>query len=290
MDVLVTGGNGFLGHYVTTALKDAGHTPIIFDRRWIPETNLHQVLGDVRDSTEVSESVARVQGVIHLAGVLGTQETIHDPWPALETNVGGSLHVFKACADYKVPCAYITVGNHWMQNSYAITKTCAERFAWMANKEWGAQIAVVRALNAYGPGQKSHPVRKIIPSFIERGLRGQSIQVYGDGLQVMDMIHARDVADILVRALQCGPHPEGIPYEAGTGRTTTVREIAEMVALYTGSHEPIVYLPMRPGEPVHAVVLGKPSTLTPLYQNHLATPMTLETGLAETVEWYMEHR
>ena len=56
--------------------------------------------------------------------------------------------------DSKIPAVYIAVGNHWMNNSYSITKTTAERFALMYNKEHGTKIAVVRGLNAYGPRQK----------------------------------------------------------------------------------------------------------------------------------------
>ncbi len=74
-----------------------------------------------------------------------------------------------------------------MNNSYSITKTCAERFAWMFNREHGTRISVVRALNAYGPGQKSEPVRKIMPNFILPALRGEAIIVYGAGSQVMEI-------------------------------------------------------------------------------------------------------
>lgn len=284
MQVLVTGGQGFIGRYVIATLQAQGHTPVSFDRaRTIAPACAH-VLGDVRDSVAVAESVARVEGVIHLAAVLGTQETVAAPEIAIATNISGSVTVFQACARFHVPCVYITVGNHWMQNPYSITKTCAERFAWMANQEWGARIAVVRALNAYGPGQRAAPVRKIVPAFMEAARTGRAIEIYGDGLQIMDMIHVRDVADILVRALLV-PHGQyQTPFEAGTGRRTTVREIAMMVARAGGSAHLPVYLPMRPGEPWSSVVLGDPETLRPLYDGRLPRQTTLEEGLAELID------
>lgn len=295
MRVLVTGGRGFLGRYVIDNLVLRGLTPVSFDWRGTTEERrgCEHVLGDVRDPTAVMEAVARVDGVIHLAAILGTQETVTDPRPSMKTNIGGSLHVFHACARRQVPCTYVTVGNHWMQNSYAITKTCAERFAWMYNREFGAKIAVVRALNAYGPGQKSRPVRKIIPNFIEPALIGSPLTVYGDGQQVMDMIHVRDVADVLVRALvvphDCYIYDRDAPpvFEAGTGRHTTVREIAELVIALTHSPSTIHYVPMRPGEPDGAVVVGNPNTLRPLYDDFVPSLVRLEDGLRETIEAYL---
>ena len=282
MHILVTGGQGFIGQHVITRLLLQGHTPVSFDRAHLRPPTCAHVLGDVRDVESVEEAVARVEGVIHLAALLGTQETVEAPHAAVATNILGSLHVFRACARRRMPCIYITVGNHWMQNPYSITKTCAERFAWMANVEWGATIAVVRALNAYGPGQKAAPVRKIIPTFLNAALAGQPIEIYGDGTQVMDMIHVTDVADILVRALEHEPTGEQ-PFEAGTGRRTTVTEIADLVAQVAGSTAPHRYLPMRPGEPLGAVVVGDPETLRPLYSGRVPSFITLEVGLEQLV-------
>jgi nucleoside-diphosphate-sugar epimerase len=169
-----------------------------------------------------------------------------------------------------------------MQNPYSITKTCAERFAWMFNKERGTRIAVVRALNAYGPGQKSKPVRKIIPTFIEAALAGKPIPIYGDGSQIMDMIWVRDVAEILVRALVMDHGNFSTPFEAGTGKNTSVQVIAELVLDVTGSPAGVEYLPMRPGEPESSVVLGNPKTLKPL-EFRRDRLVDLELGILRTV-------
>jgi len=286
--VLVTGGNGFIGRYVVDALERKAHTPYVFDHR-SDTPAIRQFLGDTRDFTSVMEAVAQVDAVIHLAGVLGTQETIMEPLPSVETNIIGGLNVFRAMAHYDRPGCYIAVGNHWMQNSYSITKTTAERFAFMANKEWGTHIAVVRALNAYGPRQKARPVRKIMPNLILPLLRGEKIQVYGDGSQIMDMIYVSDVANILMRAAMYDHTNYDTAFEAGTGRATTVLEIADIVRTACGFKDPaesyIDFQPMRPGEPEHSIVLGDPSTLKPLgiEADHL---ISLEKGVWDTVMWY----
>ena len=284
MKVLVTGGKGFIGSHVVQALQESKIQPISFDKRGPTDFQ-----GDVRDYTDVLQAVAISDGVIHLAGVLGTQETIREPLPAVETNIYGSLNVFKACQHYNKKCVYIAVGNHWMNNSYSITKTTAERFAFMFNKELGTKIAVVRGLNAYGPGQKDKPVRKIIPNFILPMLKRGKVTIYGDGSQVMDMIYVKDLAAILINALLMDHGVYDRPFEAGTGRHTTVKEIAfavvNAVKKYTLPKEySIEYVPMRPGETEHSVVVADPKMLLPLARVENLT--SLEVGLAETVKWY----
>lgn len=289
-NILVTGGNGFIGQHVCQYLRDHGMEPKVFANRAPAD-----FLGDTRDYTSVSEAVAVTDGVIHLAGVLGTQETIREPQPAVETNIFGGLNVFKACAHYNKRAVYIAVGNHWMNNTYSITKTTAERFAFMFNKEMGTKIAVVRGLNAYGPGQKPGPVRKIMPNFILPALRGESITVYGDGGQIMDMVWVGDLAETLVRALTQDHGQWDKPFECGTGRRTTVKQIAEAVVREVQRAyrtEPpiedyIQYVPMRPGEPEQSVVLGNPGTLAPLGINP-ENLVSLESGIARTIRYYFE--
>jgi nucleoside-diphosphate-sugar epimerase len=292
MKVLVTGGSGFIGGYVVENLRERGIEVTVFDHRShgyaLAGENIF--LGDTRDFTAVNEAVAVHDGVIHLAGVLGTQETINEPRPAVETNIFGGLNVFQACRNYGVRCVYIAVGNHWMNNSYSISKTTAERFAHMFNKEHGTRIAVVRALNAYGPRQKSEPVRKIMPNIVLPLLRGESVQIYGDGEQIMDMIYVEDVAEYLVRALLNDLKPECFEeyvFEAGSGLPTTVNNVVDMVhrvAQLPGNWRDWVdYLPMRPGEPEKSVVLGRPSTLDPLGP---LVQVPLEVGVKKTWEYY----
>jgi UDP-glucose 4-epimerase len=297
--VLVTGGRGFIGRATCTQLAAAGHDPVVFDRTYRdPVPGCDTFFGDITDPVAVTEAMAHVDGWIHLAGVLGTQETIANPRPAAHTNIVGALNVFEAAAQYDLPGVNIAVGNHWMRNTYSITKTASHAFADMFRDERGLPVTTVRALNAYGPGQSvarpygSSKVRKIMPSFVHRALDGQPIEVYGDGSQVMDMIHVVDVARVLVAALDhtaaVGPTPKAL--SAGSGRPTTVVDIARMVAdevaHQTGQPPvPLAFLPMRPGEPPSSVVLGEPSTCEQVGIDP-ATFVRLEDGIAGTVESY----
>ncbi len=294
MKVLVTGAAGFIGSYVVEDLEGRGIEVIRFDHH-VDAARGDHFLGDVIDFVAVNEAVAISDGVIHLAGVLGTAETINEPRPAVETNIMGSLNVFQACRNYDKRCVYISVGNYWMHNSYSITKTVAENFAYMFNKEHGTEIAVVRALNAYGPRQKSAPVRKIMPNFILPALKDEELIVYGDGQQIMDMIFVKDVAEILVKALlvdhgQYVFSPQRnqdatVKFEAGTGRPTTVLEIAELVVKTVGKGQ-IKHVPMRGGEPEGSIVLGDPMTLRSLYGGEVPSLTALEDGIVDTIEYY----
>lgn len=276
MKILLTGGEGFIGSWTKRELLSRGYEVISLTNQleavYQPE-NVTAFYGDIRDSDAVTEAMAHADGFIHLAGVLGTAETINNPRPAAHTNIIGGLNVLEAADQYKIPGVNIAVGNYWMNNTYSITKNTVERFASMFRDERGLQVTTVRALNAYGPGQSvaapfgSSKVRKIMPSFMCRALSGEPIEIYGNGNQVMDMIYVGDVAKSLVGALNVTMNHGAIKtvIEAGSGNPTTVNDIAEEVAttverLY-GNSVQINHLPMRKGEPENSVVLGNPLTL-----------------------------
>jgi nucleoside-diphosphate-sugar epimerase len=290
--VLVTGASGFIGRHVVNALLAEGSHVLAFDRLGHAPEGAEPFMGDIRDANAVTEAMAHVQGWIHLAGTLGTQETIANPRPAAETNVIGGLNVLQAAAQYNVPGVNIAVGNHWMDNTYSITKTTVERFCNMFRTEQKLPVTVVRAMNAYGPGQVPaapygpSKVRKIIPAFVCRALNGDPVEVYGDGSQVMDMVYVEDVARTLVTALRYTKQNGGIvtPIQCGTGRDTTVKEIAQAVIDAVGDGE-LAYLPMRPGEPEHSVVLADPSTMNVLGIN-VEDFMPLEYGVEKAVEYF----
>lgn len=303
MKVLVTGGSGFIGNAVITELVARGHAVVALDRRWRPERYIEDVeihVGDIRDQVAVTESVAHVDGVIHLAGVLGTAETVKNPVPSVQTNIIGGLNVLDAVAQYSVPLVNIAVGNWWESSSYSITKNTVERFAKMHRRFLGTQVTTVRAMNAVGPGQSvaapfgTSKVRKIGPSFMCRALVGQPVEVYGSGEQIMDIIHVKDVAAVLVSALEATADLGGLDevIEAGSGASTSVNQIAQEVADYVtaqyGTPVEITHIPLRDGETPGAVVQADVSTMGVLapYGIDPAQFTTLADVVADTVPYY----
>jgi len=303
--VLVTGGAGFIGSYVVDRLLKDGKRVLVLDHTGHQELmfekdNVTLFLGDMRDETTVFEAVSHADAFIHLAGVLGTQETIAKPTPAIMTNITGGLNILEAAARYGVPGVNIAVGNHWENNPYSISKSTVERLVRMFNDYRHTNVSIVRALNAYGPRQSvaapygPSKVRKIMPSFVMRALHGDDIEIYGDGNQIMDMIYVADVADMLVDALyhtnERG-HFEGV-IEAGTGADTTVNDIAEAVlsnvrAQGIPTNSKITHIPLRAGETPGAVVKADVSTQEQLYPEGKSLT-TLGIGVGRTVAYYRE--
>jgi UDP-glucose 4-epimerase len=316
----ITGGAGFIGSYVVDVALERGHDVVVFDVRGArgigggmadaagQGQRVAARMGDVRDATAMTELAAHVDGIIHLAACLGTQETIQNPRPAAETNIVGGLNFLEACTQYDIPGVYIGVGNWWMDNTYSISKTTVERFVRMFNAERrpGGQademnrFNVVRLVNAYGPRQSVAPpygpakVRKITPSFIARALTGAPIEIYGDGSQISDMVHVRDGAMALVRALEAAE--QGIvfdrPVEVGPAHSSTVLEVARLVRMnarqLTGRQSEITFLPMRPGETTGTPVTADVSTLEFVGMSPFDL-VTLQAGLDETVLWYHQN-
>lgn len=309
MKIGITGGAGFIGGHVADRCIELGHVPVIFDRRgrapvddYGKYAGYELFLGDITDPIAVTELAAHVDGIIHLAACLGTQETIKNPRPSAATNVLGGLNFLEACAQYEIPGVYIGVGNWWMENSYSISKHTIERYIRMFNRERGTKINTVRAVNAYGPRQSVAPpfgpakVRKITPAFVCRALTGQPIEIYGDGTQISDMVHVRDVARTLVAALEraadglvlgdavsVGPYPE---LSLSVNQVANI--IRNVVQFRGGPTQPeIVHLPMRPGEVPGDRVSADPWTLRDVGIDPEAL-IPFEVGIRETIDWFSE--
>lgn len=245
MKVAITGGAGFIGSAVASAAVEAGHSIIAFDR-----SLGHDVLGDLTPLLDADV-------VIHLAGLLGTAELFDNPEEAITVNVIGALRVLQSC---EVSGAhYIGVGMPAVFSSvYTATKVCSDRLATAWHQHKGVPVSHVRAFNAFGPGQHhgpGHP-QKIIPTFAHNSWRGIPLPVWGDGLQGVDLVHTSDIARMFVSAIDHGG--DDATFDAGTGVSFTVNEVAAMVAAATGNDLAIDYLPMRAGEiPTHIIAEGE---------------------------------
>ncbi|QIS15564.1 NAD-dependent epimerase/dehydratase family protein [Nocardia arthritidis] len=298
MRVGVTGGNGFIGTYVCEELTQRGHEPVVFDHQRRPHARWEVMLGDIRDASAMVEFAAHCDAVIHLAAVLGTQETLNNPRPAAETNLFGGLNFLESIAQYDLPGVYICVGNHWMNNAYSISKTTVERFVRMYNRDRGTKVNCVRVVNAYGPRQLaaapfgSSKVRKITPAVVCRGLSGMPVELYGGGRQVSDMVYVGDVARALVSALETAAAGRVLDVvEVGPVESTTIRHMAELaidLIVERGfARVPIVDLPMRPGEDPTTPVSADTRTLREVGIEPDSL-RGLADGLAETIDWFIK--
>lgn len=273
MNIVVTGGMGFLGQATIRAAIARGHSAWAFDHHLG-----HDVLGNLSDLALVGHPDV----VIHLAGVLGTDELFDDIERAIQVNVTGAARVLDWC--YRNNSGYVGITMPPVFPSvYTATKLAADRLASAYHNAYGLPVAHVRAYNAYGPGQAfgpGHP-QKIIPTFAVAGWRSEPIPVWGDGQQVVDLVHADDVGRMLVSAAE--DDMDDVVYDAGTSVSLTVKQVAEFVLGVTGSEAGIKYLPMRRGETMSRAL----SAATGLGWTRLDwRPVHSWTRVEETVRWY----
>lgn len=300
MKVCVTGARGFIGRWVVTELYYRRHKVMAYDshrdRTHEYPTGTEIFLGDVTNRTHCFEALGRCDAWIHLAAVLGTQETVKSPDACCRTNILGALNMLEAAANYNSPGVYIGVGNHWMNNPYSITKSAAERLCLCYNENRRTNINIVRGMNAYGPYQRAAQpfapgyVRKIMPAFVCRALSNIPIEVYGDGRQTSDMIWVGDLARTLVTAMEHAHAGRIHPIiECGPLIHHTVIEVAEKVRDAAGSDLPIAHIPMRPGESVGRPVVADPDTMLDADINP-ADFVSLDEGIQQTVEWFRQRK
>ena len=149
--IAITGISGFIAGHVAEECIKRGYKVIGLDHikreaHEYPE-GVEVFLGDMRDEAAMMELAAHSDGIIHLAGVLGTQECINNPLPAIDSNIKGGLNFLEACNQYDIPGVNICVGNYWMQNTYSISKNMIERLCYIYNNERGGKINQVRTVN-----------------------------------------------------------------------------------------------------------------------------------------------
>lgn len=294
----ITGISGFIAGYVAEECIKRGYKVIGLDhiKRDDYPDGVEIFLGDMRDEAAMMELAAHSDGIIHLAGVLGTQECIKNPLPAIDSNIKGGLNFLEACNQYGIPGVNICVGNWHMNNPYSISKNMVERLCYMYNNDRGGRINQVRAVNAYGPRQSvaapfgSSKVRKITPSFVCRALTNKPIEIYGDGQNISDMVYVGDVAKALVTALEKAEQGKVFheAVECGPEQSHTVKEVAELIIKLADSKSEIVHLPMRPGEQAGVDVTANFFTLG-LVDMDADDLVSLEDGMTKTIEYFREY-
>ena len=267
----ITGANGFLGRATVAAVERRQANVIGFD---LPDC-------DITENWQVKEFVAECDTVIHLAGVLGTDELFDDPRRAVEVNVIGTVNLLEACKDSGANYVGIHMPEVW-PNMYQATKHCQKKIAQAYHYNYGVGISHVTAFNAFGEGQKVHGVKKIIPTLATAAWRGEDLEIWGSGNQTVDLIHSEDIANILDSATDF-THNEF--FDAGTGTEWSVNDVAKFIIEHTGSSSQIVHKPMRRGELPETRLCAAGAGWDKVGQ----PPLCLD-DLRQTIDWYKEDR
>jgi UDP-glucose 4-epimerase len=297
---LVTGGCGFIGSHLCTALVRRGDKVRVLDNlatgspaRLPPGVAL--VRGDVADPQCVRDALAGADGCFHLAAIASVEASHRDWLGTHRTNLAGALTVFAAAAG-SIPVVYassaavygdcpsLPATEHAAMrplSAYAADKVAAELHARVAANLRQLPSVGLRLFNVYGPGQDPRsPYSGVVSIFCDRLRRGQPIEIFGDGRQTRDFVFVADAVAAFERAMD-GPPSGGTICNVCTGQGTSVLELARAIAKLCGARLEIRFRPGRAGEVKDS--LGDPTAARRTLGYSAATQ--LETGLAATLAW-----
>jgi UDP-glucose 4-epimerase len=269
---LITGGAGFIGSHLAEALLARGdHVSIIDDLSTGAIANIRHLkeyprfrytLDTIMTEAVLAELIDEADTVVHLAAAVGVQLIVQSPVRTIETNVAGTEVVLKWAAkkgkkvliastsevygkSTQIPFqedADLVLGPSYMGRwSYACSKLLDEFLALAYHRERDLPVVVVRFFNTVGPRQTGR-YGMVIPRFVRAALRGEPLQVYGDGQQSRCFTYVGDVVTALIGLLD---HPEAVGqiFNIGNPEEVTIRTLAERVLALTGSNSPIVAIP-----------------------------------------------
>jgi len=278
---LITGGAGFIGSHLADHLTRRGDSVILLDdlsagNLWNvshlldggsePKATLY--VGTVQDSSLVDELVSRVDGIFHLAAVVGMRRVLASPELTVRTHVTGGRNVLSAASRRAVPLLIASssevYGNaHAGQLSeslpiridpargprwaYAWSKARVESFVLHDPGPAQAQAVIARPFNCVGPRQSAR-YGMVLPTLVGQALRGDDLTVHGDGLQRRSFCHVSDLVDGLVRLLD-SPATAGRVYNIGSREEMSILDLARRVIECTGSTSGMKFVP-------HAEVYG----------------------------------
>ena len=273
MKYLVTGGAGFIGSHLCEHLLSGGDDVLVLDDLSTGRyeniaqlddggTRFRFVLGSVNDADIVAECIRQCDAVFHLASAVGVRLIIDQPVRTIETIVGGTDVILCACARHRRPVLLTSTSEIYGKSdkvpfregddrvmgpttqrrwSYACSKAIDEFLALAHWTEYRLPVVIVRLFNTVGPRQTGQ-YGMVVPRFVQQGLAGEPITVYGDGKQTRSFAHVRDVVAALPRLLQL-PAARGQIYNLGNDEEVTILELAERVKSITGSRSEIVFVP-----------------------------------------------
>ena len=270
---LVTGGAGFVGSHLVEALLDEGHTVRVLDdlstgRRANLPLQLEPIVADVTDPTAVAEAFDGVDGCFHLAAIASVERS-HRGWLRThQVNLTGTISVFDQAARQAqrrrvVPVVYassaavygdcrtVPIAEDSPTNplsAYGADKLACELHARIAGAVHGVPTTGLRFFNLYGPRQDPNsPYSGVISIFADRLLRGEPIEIFGDGEQIRDFTYVGDAVEALRRALSIASTAAPVG-NVCTGRGTSVHGLAELIAGLCGTRLATQRRPARSGE------------------------------------------
>jgi UDP-glucose 4-epimerase len=259
--VLITGGSGFIGRHVVGDLRAAGATARVVDLKPHPDPTVDLVQGDIADRDVLKAAFdGGFDGVVHLAAVTSVLRSMEHPELTFRTNVEGTHALLEASRAAGVTSLVFASTNAVTGpmdapaiteraslkplTPYGATKAAGEMLMSAYTASYGVRCVALRLTNVYGPGMQA---KDSIVARLMRAIRlAGSFEIYGDGTQVRDYVHAADVTAAARLGLS-DPQWSG-PMVIGAGRSLSVHEVIDAVREVTGADLDVRHGPARPGE------------------------------------------
>uniref|UniRef100_B8DSA4 NAD-dependent epimerase/dehydratase n=1 Tax=Nitratidesulfovibrio vulgaris (strain DSM 19637 / Miyazaki F) TaxID=883 RepID=B8DSA4_NITV9 len=306
LSVLVTGAAGFIGINLVKALAPRCRRLICYGRRaqeilsplGLPGTECHT--GETGDIDRLGPLLHGVDRVIHLAS---SSTPVNADWDLVtdaEQNVLTTLKLFRACLAAGVgrvvfvssggtvygPGAVVPTPESAPTDpitAYGVAKVAIEKYLHVFRHLHHLDYRVLRVANPYGPYQLATKGQGIIGAFIRKALAGQPLEIWGDGSTVRDYVYIDDLTDALLRAaVHDGP---GRVFNVGSGRGTTINEVADTLEAVLGRRLERLYHPPRPVD-VPVSVLDCAAAWREMGWR-ATTP--LADGMTDTLRWFTRH-
>jgi len=252
------------------------------------------VIGDVADPAVLEPALDGVDAVVHLASQTGVLPSVEDPARDFEGNALATFRVLEACRQREIERVVFassgaSVGDVTPPihenivprplSPYGAGKLAGEAYVQGYAGSFGMSAVALRFSNVYGP--YSLHKDNAIPNFIKRCLRGERLEVYGDGSQTRDFIHVHDLCEGIIAAITAAGIGGEI-FQLGTSVETSIVELARLIQEVTDADAEIDFEERRAGEVYKSRVdISKAQRLL-----DFEPAIELRDGLALTAEWY----
>ena len=259
MNILVTGGAGFIGSHIVERLVSLGHNVYVIDnlsngsidniQHLTNKDNFVFYKGDIRDLSLVKMILMDVEAVVHLAAIIDVQYSINNPEETNDVNVRGTLGLLKSSFQFGIKkfiytssCAvygeakYLPIDEDhptYPLSPYAASKVASEAYIKAYSRISNLKTIILRLFNVYGPRQEVSRYPGVISKFITSAMKSEELVIYGDGTQTRDFIFVKDVTDLIVMLIE-GDYPSGETYNVGSGMAISIRELAEKIINLVG--------------------------------------------------------
>jgi len=250
MQVIVTGGAGFVGTNLCKKLVKLGHKVTSIDNYSTGKKENH-IEGvryenfDIRNIYDYKWVYNEHPDVIfHMAAIARIQPSFEQPKKYFTTNANGTLEIVDYCAKNNVPLIYAGSSSHHsgkFKNPYTFSKDVGEEIVKLYQEHYNLKASIVRFYNVYGPYQLTEGgYTTLIGRWLNNIEKGIECEIYGDGEQRRDFTHVNDIVNALIRIQKQQAYNNN--FELGRGKNYSVNEIAKMLNISP------IYKPGKPGE------------------------------------------